>query len=235
MGPASSIADMFSRPRISAVGMLLAFASLGGASSCLYHSSDRCDPGQTYNSEAGLCVCDEKQNLIAGDHGCIACGDNASAKDDGCHCDEGYTGDGFTCKLTPAAQGITCKTNADCQDKVYDTCHLSGDSGYCTNTGCTAVDDPACTGGYACDLSASPAYCVRPPDGAGNACKSNDDCMGTEATYCETFNAHSCFVQGCSLTDNDCFPGKDCCDLSTLSGGIVKAVICVDAGTCKKK
>ncbi len=235
MGSESSIADMFSRPRISALGMLLAFVTLGGASSCLYHSSDRCDPGQTYNSEAGLCVCDDSQNLIAGDHGCEACDANATAKDDVCTCNDGFSGDGKTCVETPKALGTDCKADADCNDEKYNTCHLvSADSGYCTNSGCTTVDDADCSGGYACDLSATPSYCERPPSGAGMACKSNDDCKGTDATYCETFNTHQCFVQGCSLTANDCFPGKECCDLAPLSGGIVKAVICVDSGTCGK-
>lgn len=229
MGPESSIAGMFARSRISGVGMLLAFVSLGGASSCLYHSSDRCDPGQVYNADAGLCVCDESLNKVAGDHGCETCDRNATAKDDVCTCNDGFSGDGITC----VAVGAACKADADCKDKRYDTCHLSSaDSGYCTNSGCTTVDDAACSAGYKCDLSGKTGYCERPPSGAGMACKTNDDCTGTDATYCESFNTHQCYVQGCSLTANDCFPGKECCDLAPLSGGLVTAVICVDAGKC---
>lgn len=215
--------------------MLLAFVTLGGASSCLFKSSDRCDADQTYNADAGSCVCDERQNKIAGDHGCVPCGEHATAKDDTCTCDKGYSGDGMTCIEKPEALGIDCKTNADCDDATYDTCHLvTADSGYCTNTGCTSVDDASCSSGYACDLSATPAYCERPPSGAGMACKTSADCQDTDATYCESFATHQCFVQDCSLTKNDCFPGQECCDLGVPSHGIVKALICVDAGTCKK-
>lgn len=226
---------MLFRPRVSGTAALLALASLAGASSCLFKASDRCDPGQVYDADAGLCVCDEKQNKIAGDHGCIECGANATAKNDVCTCDEGFTGDGMTCIEKPKALGADCKTDSDCKDDTYGTCHLlNADSGYCTNSGCTSVNDQSCSAGYACNSSASPGYCQRPPSGAGMSCTNNSDCENGEATYCESFKTHQCFVQDCSLIANDCFPGKECCDLGPLSGGIVKAHICVDSGTCGK-
>ncbi|MEO8903744.1 MAG: hypothetical protein ABI488_15690 [Polyangiaceae bacterium] len=229
MGPESFIADMLSLPRISGAGMLLALATLGGASSCLYHSSDRCDPGQVYNADAGACVCDESLNKVTGDLGCEACDANATAKDDVCTCNDGFSGDGMTC----VAVGADCTADADCKDKLYNTCHLvSANSGYCTNSGCTTVDDPACSAGYKCDLSGKTGYCERPPSGAGNACAKDSDCKGTDATYCENHQSNQCFVEGCSLTANDCFPGKECCDLTGPSFGIIKKQICVDAGTC---
>ena len=169
MARETSISDMFSLsgPRISALGLVLGFVSLGGASSCLYHASDRCDSDQTYNDAAGLCVCDESLNLIAGDHGCVPCDANATAKDDACTCNDGYSGDGMTCTAVPKALGLACTSDADCTDATYNTCHIVTDgSSYCTNTACTTVDDATCTGGYACDLSAKPSYCERPPSGA---------------------------------------------------------------------
>ncbi|MEP7049434.1 MAG: hypothetical protein ABJB12_03735 [Pseudomonadota bacterium] len=235
MAPESSISHMFFRPRLSAKAALLALASFAGASSCLFKASDRCDPGQVYNAAAGLCMCDEAENMIAGEHACIACGANATAKDDVCTCDDGFTGDGMTCNEKPKALGVECQVDSDCKDSTYSTCHLlNADSGYCTNTGCAVSNGETCTGGYACDASAPPGYCERPPSGAGMACDSDKACANTDATYCETFKQHQCFVQGCSLTENDCFPGKECCDLAPLSAGIVKAHICVDSGKCGK-
>jgi hypothetical protein len=231
MGQASSIADMFCRSRISAVGMLLAFTSLGGASSCLYHSSDRCDPGQIYDDAAGLCECDASQNLVTSEHGCVACGDHQVVMSDQCACEDGYQMVGTVCQLKPEALGVACTSDKDCTDAKYDTCHaLAGGSGYCTNVGCK--DDSVCDGGYACDMSASPAFCARPPTGDGDPCTTDAQCAGKEATFCEIYMSHVCYVEGCSLTANDCFPGKECCDLGPKSGGLVKKQICVKAGTC---
>jgi hypothetical protein len=125
---------------------------------------------------------------------------------------------------------LPCDDDQDCTDATYDTCHLLDDtSGYCTNVGCAPGE---CTGGYACDSVATPSYCARPPDGAGKSCASDADCAGTEATWCDTFQSHVCYVEGCALDGNDC-PGKECCDLAVASGGLLKKTICVDSGTCK--
>ncbi|MET0790199.1 MAG: hypothetical protein ABW061_01645 [Polyangiaceae bacterium] len=212
--------------------MLLAFLGLLGVTSCLYDSGSRCDPGQRFDSAAGLCVCDEAQNLIAGDLGCVSCGEHEVAGNDTCACAQGFArpSAGAACTDFPPALGTPCESNKDCPDATYDTCHLTSDtSGYCSNA-CT--DSSSCAGGYACDTAATPSYCKRPPTGQGQSCASDDDCAGTDATWCEIFNTHVCYVQGCSLTKNDCFPGKECCDLSTASAGLMKNPICVDTGSC---
>src|SRR5512145_2135965 len=66
----------------------------------------------------------------------------------------------------------------------------------------------------ACGLLGSPAVCRKPPVGMGTACTSNDQCAGTEATFCDSVVTHACAVQGCSLSPDDCYPGYLCCDLS---------------------
>jgi hypothetical protein len=227
---------MVSLRRVSALGMLVAFSSLLGLSSCLYDASDRCDPKQTYDPNAGLCVC--TGNTIAGTEadgspGCVACAEHEVSNNDTCSCEEGYerpTPDA-PCLSVPDALGLPCNTDQECTDATYDTCHLQDDgSGYCTNVGCQQGE---CTGGYACDTVATPTYCARPPDGAGKPCGSDEDCAGTEATWCETFNTHVCYVEGCALDGNDC-PGKECCDLAIRSGGLVTKTICVDFGTCQE-
>ena len=231
MGRASSIPNMFCRSRISATGLLLAFISTGFASSCLFHSSDRCDPGQIYNADAGLCECDNSAGRVTGEHGCVACGEHQVVKADVCKCENGFELIDSECQ--PTTLGHACASDADCTGPHYDSCHILSESGgYCTNTGCK--NDDACSDGYACDTSAEPAYCARPPTGDGEPCQSSIDCAGTDATFCETFTTHVCYVEGCSLTANDCFGGKECCDLTGLSGGLIKKQICVKAGACTK-
>jgi hypothetical protein len=226
----SYIAGMFSLRRFSAASLLLGFVSLGGAASCLYDSSNRCDSGQRFDPGAGLCVC--AGNTVAGDHGCVACGDHQIAANDACTCDAdaGYTMVGAACQLSPEGLGAACQADADCTTAPYSTCQVDSGTGYCTNTACATNDD--CTGGYACNTTSTPTFCQQPPTGQGMSCASDADCAGTDATYCETFTAHTCFVQGCSLTTNDCFSGYSCCDLGPLSGGLINKQICVMAGTC---
>ncbi len=226
---------MVSVRRVSALGLLVSFSSLLGASSCLYESSNRCDDDQVYDATAGLCVC--KDNTIPGTNpngspGCVPCAEHELSSHDTCVCEEGYerpTADG-PCTIVPEAQGRACQSDAECTDATYDTCHLLEDgSGYCTNINCAVGE---CAGGYACDTLADPPYCARPPTGAGQACGSDEDCAGTEATWCDTFLTHVCYVQGCAPDGNDC-PGRECCDLSVASGGLLQKTICVDPGTCQ--
>ena len=218
--------------RVSAFGLLLSFSSLLGMSSCLYDSGKRCDEKQIYNDSAGLCVCDSSQGVVTGEHGCVPCAEHQVAKDDVCSCEEGYSlTAGGVCEIVPDALGLACTKDADCKDATYSSCHLLDDgTGYCTNTGCS--DDVKCTGGFGCATSATPTYCERPPSGAGKSCASDADCAGTEATFCETYNTHVCYVKDCSLTKNDCFPGKECCDLTKRSLGLITSPLCVDSGTC---
>jgi hypothetical protein len=227
----SYTASMLSLPRISAVSLLLAFVGVGGASGCLYDAGNRCDSGQKYDPSSGLCLC--AGNTVAGDHGCVACGDHEIAQNDACVCEAGYQkpSGATVCAIIPTGLGNACTADKDCNvDPTYDTCHASGDSGYCTNAGCASDSD--CTGGYACNTSGSASFCQRPPTGQGMACTSSDDCAGTEAPYCLTIQAHLCFVE-CSLTGNDCFSGYECCDLAALSSGLIPQQLCVPTGTCK--
>ncbi len=232
MATGSSIVGMFSTRRASALGILWALSGLLGVTSCLYDPDHRCDSGQRFDTDADLCVCDDQQNMVAGDLGCVQCAEHEVAANDVCSCAPGYTrpSAGAACTDFPPALGTPCEGDRDCPDATYNTCHLSnGNSGYCTN-GCT--DNAGCLGGYACDTAADAGYCLRPPSGQGQSCSTDADCAGTEATWCESFVSHACFVQGCSLTKNDCFPGKVCCDISKKSLGTMTNPICVDDGTC---
>jgi hypothetical protein len=223
---------MFCARRASALGILFGCLSLLGVSSCLYDPDQRCDSDQRFDSGAGLCVCDAAQNRVMGDAGCVPCAEHEVAQNDVCTCTSGFTrpSGGGACTDFPPALGTECTKDADCPDATYDQCHSAGDGAeYCSNA---CSDDGACAGGYACDLAATPSYCRRPPVGQGKSCASDLDCAGTEATWCDTFVSHICIVQNCSLTKNDCFPGKECCDISVVSLGTMKNPICVDSGTC---
>jgi hypothetical protein len=227
----SYIAGMFSLRRISAAGLLFSLVGLGGLSSCLYNSKDRCDPGETFDPGSGLCIC--AGNTIAGDHSCTPCGENEVASDAGtCDCAPGFARANASAACMKGL-GNPCSADADCTDPVYNSCHIdSGTTGYCTNLNCATNAD--CTSGYGCNTKTPPAYCEQPPTGAGMKCMTDADCAGTQATYCENHMSFTCFVQ-CSLTAGDCFPGQECCDLGPLSFGLVNKQICVDMGTCGGK
>ncbi|HWZ92935.1 MAG TPA: hypothetical protein VNW92_28915, partial [Polyangiaceae bacterium] len=183
MRSTSYMDDMFSLPKISGAWLLLGFFGLGGASGCLYNSADRCDPGQSYDPGSGLCICAAGTNTVTGDHGCVPCGEHEVATNDVCTCADGYQmpAGGSTCVIIPKGLGDSCKADAECTDATYNSCHLDGDTGYCTNANCSTSDD--CTGGYACNTNSAPSFCQRPPTGQGMSCSSDADCAGTEATY----------------------------------------------------
>lgn len=151
----------------------------------------------------------------------------------GCQCKAGYVkpAAGDVCEPAPMGLGAECDVTAptSCSsDPEFTHCEAGADSkGYCTKTDCSSAAD--CSGGYACDMAVTPSVCRRPPKGLSMSCASDADCAGTEATYCDTFVTHSCLVQGCNLTADDCFIGFECCDLSSF--GIAQP-LCVAAGAC---
>ena len=176
-------------------------------------------------------MCAAGSNTVSGDHGCVACAEHEIAVNDACTCAAGYQvpSGGTACVIVPKALGDSCASDAECTDATYDSCRLNGDTGYCTSTGCTTNDD--CAGGYACNVSGDPSFCQRPPVGQGMACTSSRDCAGTEAPYCLTIQANTCFVP-CSLTGNDCFAGYQCCDLPKASANLIPKPLCLPSGTC---
>jgi hypothetical protein len=203
--------------------------SLAGTVGCVYDPDHRCGDNQVLSPDGRQCMCVE--NAVMTTHGCTLCGANEIPGDGACTCAPGYTRPTpeAACQQAPSALGLACDAaSAPCTDPTYATCHVTaGTAGYCTKAGCTTAAD--CTNGYACDTGAVPAYCKRPPVGAGLACQTSADCAGTEATYCDAVVTHLCHVQGCTRTPDNCFPGYACCDLTPFG---VPQPICVPAGTC---
>jgi hypothetical protein len=63
--------------------------------------------------------------------------------------------------------------------------------------------------------------CV-PPNGSAAACE------GKEASFCDNIVSGTCLVPNCTLAPDNCFPGKECCDLSSFGLG----TLCIAAGAC---
>jgi hypothetical protein len=204
------------------------FALLGAVpSACTYDPSDRCGPHQLMYGDL-LCVCDAHSATTA--TGCTPCGTDEVSGPVGCTCKAGYSKPegGGACEPTPTGLGTACDVGVGCADATFDHCEPVADGkGYCTETACSSSAD--CTGGYACDTAVTPSVCRRPPLGLAMSCSADADCAGTEATYCDTFQSHSCLVQGCSLAPDNCFSGWECCDLSLY--GIAQP-LCIPQGAC---
>ena len=189
-----------------------------------YDANDRCDPGEVLFADS-RCVCDV--GMVPAALGCVPCGENETATATGCECTDGFARpeEGAACEEKPSGQGNACSNQMPCATSAYSYCYTAG--GYCTSAGCSSSTD--CSSGYACDPSATPSFCRRPPTGAGKACATAADCAGTEATFCDAFVTHTCRVEGCTPSPNNCFEGTKCCD---LSGFGVPRPICVDGGMC---
>ena len=127
-----------------------------------------------------------------------------------------------------ASRTSTAGTLADKQMEAYRALPFSQAGppalGIALKAGLGAAQDAAYTAGLAGDLQSGDYNLLT---GTGQVFL-----PGTpEATYCDTFKSHSCLVQGCSLTPNNCFSGWECCDLSAFG---VPQPICVAQGACSK-
>ena len=187
------------RPLLSAPLLLLA--------SCLVDSDKKCDENQEVRT--GLlsgCVCAPDSVLNAEKNGCTECGEHEVVKEGACACEVGYARLSAGGPCTASMLGATCDAQTPCApDFPY-----CAPGGYCTTSACTS--SASCPGGYTCDTSGSPSYCIRPPTGLGNACSSPADCAGFEADYC---GQSSCVVSGCASTV-DCRDTYACCDYRAL-------------------
>jgi hypothetical protein len=206
------------------LGALLSVAP----SACVYDGDERCGPHQVL-IEKDRCICEE--DYVPGAAGCVPCGEHEYASNGACVCVDDYArpADGAACELIPAALGAACdmETAPCAADGPYSLCHVvEGTSGYCTN-GCSADDD--CDGGYKCHEDGADSFCRRPPVGYGDSCKSQDDCAGGEATYCETLQSELCLVPCAPGNTGVCFEGEVCCDFAVFEP------ICVPSDACTEK
>jgi hypothetical protein len=193
---------------------------------CLYDPDNRCGPGQQL-IEYNRCVCNP--NHVLDGRGCVPCPENSTEQGGKCVCNVGFTQAAESGECIQTARGNACDTvSAPCSVEPFSYCRVvSGTQGYCTSSGCTSSAD--CSDGYACDTTASPSFCKRPPTGRNQPCASDADCAGYEASWCEPIQSHTCQVRDCSVDDpKSCFEDSACCDLSSF--GLPR--ICVPHGTC---
>jgi hypothetical protein len=87
---------------------------------------------------------------------------------------------------------------------------------------------PAASDAAPCGGDAGCADASTLPTGLGASCSSSADCAAYEATYCESFQSHTCQVEGCTLEPDDCYPGSICCDLTAFG----MPTLCVPEGQC---
>jgi hypothetical protein len=199
------------------------------ASGCVLDSDDRCGERQVLWENDMRCVCEEGTAYTP--EGCVPCGANEIASAAGCACAPGFgrPAPELACEELPPGIGAPCATPAECLDPTYPYCQVGASGGYCTTANCTTSAD--CTGGYTCNLGATPTHCQRPPLGAGTPCTSPADCAGTDAIFCDTFVTGTCLVQDCSLAPDNCYMGSECCDLSNVG---LPLNLCVAAGQCMR-
>ncbi len=168
---------------------------------CIVDLDDRCGKDQVVDA-VGACSCKEGTELADDKHGCVSTG-----------------------PPLPAGLGVECEeTDNPCIDTTFSRCQDNSVRNYCTSEGCEPGD---CEEGYACNQRESEFFCERAPIGQGETCASDGDCAGGEATYCETMLIEQCLVRGCS--EGTCFPGWECCDLSSLG---FDDTLCVPEGRC---
>lgn len=189
---------------------------------CLYDSGRRCGPAMQFVEAADACVCDSDAVPVAG--GCQRCAADEVAAGGKCACPPGQTKNAQGVCATVAGLGDACDTaSTPCTDPTYSYCATKGSAtaGTCTKS-CTSNAD--CDAAYTCATWEAHPYC-RTFAGLGDTCGSSADCTG-DATYCDTFQSHTCIVQGCSLTDNDCPRDQMCCDFSNYGLGTLCAGAC---------
>jgi len=173
----------------------------------------------TFVEAANACVCDSDAIAVAG--GCQPCAADEVPTAGKCTCPAGKSKNTANVCETIAGLGDACDTaSAPCADATYSYCATggSGTAGTCTNE-CAASAE--CGAAYTCATWEANPYC-RTFAGVGDPCGSNADCTG-DANLCDTQQTHTCVIQGCSLTDNDCPRDLTCTDYSSFGIGTLCA------------
>jgi len=108
--------------------------------------------------------------------------------------------------------GAACSSDAECAGD-FATCVMDGADSYCSSEGCTSSAD--CQPTWFCEREGDDSVCKKPPVGYRMACAGPDDCAGTAATYCDSFQSHSCLIQGCG-SGSPCPGDWSCCEISLI-------------------
>jgi hypothetical protein len=108
------------------------------------------------------------------------------------------------------------------------SCEACGENEMASPAGCV------CVAGFARVTATEPCTELPPnvmkPTGEDQQCSTPADCAGFEADFCDNVVTGTCLVQGCTLAPDNCFTGKECCDLSSFG---LPITLCVAAGACQ--
>jgi hypothetical protein len=193
------------------------------ASGCLYDADNRCGPAMVYDAALTSCVCEA--NAVVSGLGCAPCGADEVVVGGVCACPTGYAKDASNTCERVAGLGDACGSNADCTSSQYGDC-APATAGTTAGT-CTSAcgSDGDCGAAYTCTVWEAQAYC-RQWSGLGESCATSSDCASYDASYCDAYQTHTCIVQGCSLSSDDCPRGTTCCDFSSYGLGTLCAEAC---------
>jgi hypothetical protein len=177
-----------------------------GDAACGEHQQQVSEPGTLY------CLCEPGFVIDDDDIGCKACGENEDSDGRTCTCKPGFTRPlgGGECMMT--SLGAACSSDEECAGD-FPICVVDGADSYCTSDGCASSAD--CQPNWFCDADGDGSVCRKPPAGYRQPCDGADDCAGTAATYCDSFQSHSCLIQGCGK-GAPCPGDWSCCDISLI-------------------
>lgn len=214
-----------------------ALVLLLAAGGCIYDGDERCSEGETLD-EFGACVCRDGYVEVFAEGGesgagtpqrrtgCEPCGDNEVVVGASCECDSGFIRNSSGACVTAASkQGVSCTDDSGCVNSEDPSdpntyCHKEGGAadGYCTVGSCAADSDCDVDADWGCrDDGTGTMFCRRPPPGQGPAMCS---IAGTRPNPGCTDEAPLCLLAQCVQvmcgSDNDCSPGRSCCEVNSL-------------------
>jgi hypothetical protein len=194
------------------------------AGGCVYDTSERCGPAMELDATLDVCVC--APNAVVTGLGCTACTVDEVVVNGACGCAPGSTKNSDNVCARVAGLGDSCDSATPCTDAKYSFCAPTT-GGVATSNTCTQAcsSDADCDSAYTCATWETQPYC-REFEGVGKTCSSAADCAGTDAMFCDTFQSHTCIVNGCSLSANECPKGTMCCDFSSFGLGTLCAEAC---------
>lgn len=177
--------------------------------SCLVDPDNPCGD-QLVEADNGSCVCPDGQVVEEGH--CVDCGTHELVEAGKCVCEVGYARGSASADCEPAPEPEDCEDGSDCAEASCESSEV-------------------CPEGMLCDVYDT-GQCVAEPDGLGMSCESDDDCAGTEATYCEVFSTLTCVIQGCAENSGICPGDMACCDFAILGRSLCVGIADLTDGDC---
>ena len=200
--------------------MKLSILVLVVTTGCVYDANELCGPHMKYDTSLDVCLCDDSS--IADGLRCTLCPADEVAVAGACGCAPGSTKNSAGVCDRVVGLGDPCQSASDCTNPGYAYCAPGVTGSSCTSA---CASDSDCGDSYTCATWEPQPYC-REFVGLGMSCTSAADCAGTDATFCDTYQSHTCIVAGCTVGDGACPRGTLCCDFSQYGFGTLCAAAC---------